>query len=150
MIQKVGWIQRKAIAAASLELTIKIHEGPDGVTRFDTGIKPSIGPQSTEERFLDWDKVVDFNHPLFGKGKNRTKWVKLSELDDEFLSTGWETGTDELILAQNELESGITTKLVHGFEAVGGERYYVRHVLSKNKKGEEAKVRLVYNYEGAA
>lgn len=149
VIQKVGWIQRKAIGAATLELTIKIYE-QDGVTKFDTGIKPSMGPASTEERFLDWEKVVDFKHPLFGSGKNRTKYITVSELDDEFLSKGWEEGTEELILTQNEMDTGIVTKLVHGFELVGGERHYVRHVLSKNKKGEEAKVRLVYNYEGAA
>lgn len=149
IIQKVGWIQRKAIGAATIELTIKIHE-LDGTTRFDTAIKPSIGPQSTEERFLDWARVVDIKHPLFGTGKNRTKWVKMAELDDAFLATGWEDGSDELILAQNDMDSGIVTKLVHGFEIVGGERHYVRHVLSKNKKGEEAKVRLVYNYEGSA
>ncbi|CAN8105677.1 unnamed protein product [Discula destructiva] len=149
VIQKVGWIQRKAIGAATLELTIKIYE-QDGVTRFDTGIKPSIGPQSTEERFLDWDKEVEFKHPLFGAGKNRSKLIKVAELEEEFLSKGWEDGTEEVILTQNEMDSGIVTKLVHGFELVGGERHYVRHVLSKNKKGEEAKVRLVYNYEGSA
>lgn len=74
----------------------------------------------------------------------------MSELDDEFLSKGWEEGSEELIFTQNELDSGVLTKLVHGFEIVDGKRYYVRHVLAKNKKGEEAKVRLVYNYEGSA
>lgn len=76
--------------------------------------------------------------------------AKVSELDEEFLSKGWEDGTEEVILTQNELDSGIVTRLVHGFEIVSGERYYVRHVLAKNKKGEEAKVRLVYSYEGTA
>lgn len=152
-IQNVGFIQRKAIGAANLELTIKLHEGADGATHFDTGIKPSLGPASTEERVLRWDESADVKHPLFGNGKARAKWASPSDDEvaaDEFLSKGWEAGTTELILMENTMDSGVVTKLVHGFEAVGGERHYVRHVVSKNKKGETAKVRLVYNYEGAA
>lgn len=120
------------------------------MTRFDTGIKPSLGPASTEERYLSWDKEVDVKHPLFGNGKARGKWTKLSEIDDDFLAKGWEDGTEELILMENTMDSGVVTKLVHGFEIVKGERHYVRHISSKNKKGEVATVRLVYNYEGAA
>lgn len=146
----MGFIQRKAIGAANLELAIRLFTDADGVTHFDTDIKPSLGPASTEERVLDWDKETEMRHLLFGNGKARAKWVKASELDDEFLTTGWEEGSEELILMENTMDSGVSTKLVHGFELVKGERRYVRHIVSKNKKGEVAKVRLVYNYEGAA
>lgn len=152
-IQNVGFIQRKAIGAANLELTIKLHEGADGATHFDTGIKPSLGPASTEERVLRWEEEVEVKHPLFGNGKARARWAGLDDPEvaaDEFLAGGWEEGTEELILMENTMDSGVVTRLAHGFEVVKGERHYVRHVVSKNKKGETAKVRLVYNYEGAA
>ncbi|PSR97662.1 LCCL domain-containing protein [Coniella lustricola] len=152
-IQGIGWIQRKAISAANLELTIKTYE-QDGTTHLDTAIKPSLGPPSTEERVLDWATEIEVKHPLFGNGKAQAKWIKVSELQsgehaDEFLASGWESGTDELIIMQNTLDSGAVTKLVHGFEVIKGERYYVRHVLCK-KGSEVAKVKLVYDYAGSA
>lgn len=147
-IQGVGWIQRKAISAASLELSIKMYE-EGGVTHLDTGIKPSLGPPSSEERVLDWVTEAEVKHPLFGNGKAQGKWAKVDELDDEFLSKGWEDGTAELVLIQNTMDSGVVTTLVHGFEVVKGERHYVRHVVCK-KGSEVAKVKLVYDYIGPA
>lgn len=151
-IQNVGFIQRKAIGAANLELTIKLYED-DGATHFDTAIKPSLGPASSEARVLRWDDETEVKHPLFGNGRARARWASPADPEvaaDEFLAGGWEEGTEELILMENTMDSGVVTKLVHGFEVVKGERHYVRHIVSKNKKGETAKVRLVYNYEGAA
>lgn len=152
-IQNVGFLQRKAIGAANLELTIKLHEGADGATHFDTGIKPSLGPASSEERVLRWEDETEVKHPLFGNGRARARWAAPADPEiagDEFLAGGWEDGTEELILMENTMDSGVVTKLVHGFAVVKGERHYVRHIISTNKKGESAKVRLVYNYEGAA
>lgn len=154
-IQNVGFLQRKAIGAAHLELTITVSGGEGaadgGATRFDTVIRPSLGPTSTEERVLDWGRASEVRHPLFGNGTARARWATVGELgDDEFLAAGWEDAEGEVILMENTMDSGVVTRLVHGFEVVGGERHYVRHVVSKNKKGEVAKVRLVYNYEGAA
>lgn len=150
----MGFIQRKAICAASLELTIKLHEGADGATHLDTTIKPSLGPAQNEERVLRWEDEVEVKHPLFGNGKARSRWARLDDPEvaaaDEFLAQGWEEGTEELILMENTLDSGVVTRLAHGFEVVKGERHYVRHVVSKNKKGETAKVRVVYNYEGSS
>lgn len=104
---------------------------------------------------LDWDTAVDVRHPLFGNGKARGKWAALDDAEiagseGGFLVTGWEEGTGEVIVMRNEMDSGVVTRLVHGFELVKGERHYVRHIVSTNKKGESAKVRLVYNYEGSA
>lgn len=154
-IQNVGFIQRKAIGAANLSLTITMHtDAATGHTHFDTAIRPSLGPASTEERVLAWDETpADVRHPLFGNGTARGKYTTLDDAEiatDEFLTKGWEEGTAEVIVMRNEMDSGVVTRLVHGFEVVKGERRYVRHVVSTNKKGESAKVRLVYDYEGSA
>lgn len=140
---------RKGISKANLELVIKQYVDDSGITHLDTEVKPSMGPAQKEERILDWEHVSEANHPLFGNGKARCKWVKLDEVSDEFLSTGWEEGTTEVILMQNDMESGCNTTLIHGFEIMGGKRHYVRHVVCKKGK-DEAKVKLVYDYLGTA
>lgn len=147
-IQGVGWIQRKAIGAASLTLTIKQYDDDAGKTHLDMEGKPSGGPAQLEQRILDWDVESDVNHPLFGKGKARSKWVKKEGITDEYLSKGWEDGIDEFIIMQTTLDSGSVTTLVHGFEVVDGKRHYVRHVVVV-KGSETAKVRMVYDYAGS-
>lgn len=147
-IQGVPWIMRKGISKASLELVIKQTE-EGGVTHLEIEVKPSMGPAQKESRVLDWDQVSEANHPLFGNGKARSKWAKLEDLSDEYLTKGWEEGTTEVIVQQNEMDSGANTTLVHGFEIINGKRYYVRHVVTKKGK-EEAKVKLVYDYLGSA
>ncbi|ROV89856.1 hypothetical protein VMCG_09504 [Cytospora schulzeri] len=148
-IQGVGWIQRKAIGAASLTLTLKQYVDEAGKTHLDMEGKPSGGPAQVEQRTLDWDVESEVNHPLFGKGKARSKWVKKDEITDEYLAKGWEDGSDELILMQTTLDAGSITTLVHGFETVDGKRHYVRHVVVI-KGSETAKVRMVYDYAGSA
>lgn len=149
-IQGVPWIMRKGISKASLELVITQHVDEGGVTHLDIEVKPSMGPAQKESRVLDWDHVSEANHPLFGNGKARSKWATVADLGgDEYLTKGWEDGTTEVIVQQNEMESGANTTLVHGFEIISGKRYYVRHVVTKKGK-EEAKVKLVYDYLGSA
>ncbi|ROV90542.1 hypothetical protein VSDG_07461 [Cytospora chrysosperma] len=148
-IQGVGWIQRKAIGAASLTLTLKQYVDEAGKTHLDMEGKPSAGPAQLEQRTLDWDVESEVNHPLFGKGKARAKWVKKEEVTDEYLAKGWEDGSDELIMMQTTLDAGSISTLVHGFELVDGNRHYVRHVVVI-KGSETAKVRMVYDYVGSA
>lgn len=140
---------RKGIAKANLELVIKEYVDDSGITHLDIDVKPSMGPAQKESRILDWEQPSEANHPLFGNGKARSKWATLEDLTDEYFKQGWEAGTTEFIVQQNEMESGANTTLVHGFEIIGGERHYVRHVMTKKGK-EEAKVKLVYDYLGSA
>lgn len=111
--------------------------------------KPSGGPSQLEQRVLDWEVESDVNHPLFGKGKARSKWAKKEDITDEYLANGWEDGLDEFILTQTTLDAGSTSTLVHGFEVVDGQRRYTRHVVVV-KGDETAKVRMVYDYLGSA
>lgn len=151
-MQGVPWIMRKGIAKATLELTISQHVDERGLTRLDVESRPSIGPAQKESRVLDWDQVGEANHPLFGNGKARARWAALAGWDgdgDAYLTGGWEDGTTEVIVQQNEMDSGTQTTLVHGFEVISGQRYYVRHIVSKKGK-EVAKIKLVYDYLGPA
>ena len=43
---------------------------------------------TTEKRTLDWT-FRDHADKIFGKVKGRSKWVKLEDVDDEFLGKGW-------------------------------------------------------------
>ena len=103
---------------------------------------------TTENRTLDyaWREHED---RIFGKVKGRSRWVKLAEVDDDdFLKTGYDDVEGEHVQALAEsIGGGWTADQVWGFEVVGGERHYVRHVVVR--KGDDWKqARLVYDYKG--
>jgi hypothetical protein len=105
-----------------------------------------------ENRVLNWEEL-EFKNEEFGIIKERSRWVNLDALDEEFLKTGWMTGdvdkagpsgeANVLVSSKNE-ERGWTVSTVWGFADVHGKRYHVRKVVCK-KNGEVVRVRGVYD-----
>ncbi|KAL8741632.1 MAG: hypothetical protein Q9190_005779 [Brigantiaea leucoxantha] len=146
-MQGVGWFLRKAISLATITLSITQYD-KDGITHIDIAQTATGGIQgTTENRTLDWE-YRDHKDGIFGEVKGRSRWVKLSDVDDdEFLKTGWDDMDGEHIQAYAESKNnGWTADQVWGFEEVVDKRYYVRHVVVR--KGDEWKqARFVYDYQ---
>ena len=62
----------------------------------------------------------------------------------------WEQGDDgEVILAEGgKPDESWTAARIWGFEVVGGERRYTQRVEVWNKKGDEVRVKMVYDFVG--
>ena len=73
-------------------------------------------------------------------------------LGDEFLRAGWDKecaeGGEVLQSQVTSVDSDWSAEQSWGFETIGGVRYYVRHVIVRNQKGDSEKMRLVYDYQG--
>ncbi|KAG8527004.1 uncharacterized protein KY384_008433 [Bacidia gigantensis] len=154
-LQKVSWFIRNIIRYATITLTITEYVDSSHITHMDISQVASGGIQgTTEKRTLDWT-WRDHKDGIFGSLKGRSRWCKLSDVEDvgedgaKWLKTGWLDGEDADYV-QSYVESydnGWTANQVWGFEAVDGERYYVRHVVVRN--GEDWKcARLVYDFLG--
>lgn len=142
-IQGVAWLKRKAIGAMGLTLPIRETVDPStGTTTLSTdAVAGGAPPGPTEKRLVDGEPM-NVNHPLFGKGVTRTRWVEVAGLDDDYLARGREEGTEELMQFVTEnLDQGAVTMIVGGFEKVDGKRYYTRHIVVK-KGSESVKVRM--------
>ncbi|KAL8682408.1 MAG: hypothetical protein Q9186_001529 [Xanthomendoza sp. 1 TL-2023] len=146
-MQGVGWFLRRAIALATITLTITEYV-KDDLTHIDiTQVASPGGITTTENRVLDWE-YHDHTDKIFGEVKGKSRWVKLSDVDDDdFLKKGWDDLEGEHV--QGYVESnggGWTADQVWGFELIDGKRYYVRHVVVR--KGDDWKLaRLVYDYQ---
>ena len=168
----MGWWTRKAIALATITLTISEYVEKD-VTHVDIQQVATGGISgTTENRTLDWT-YRDHKDGIFGSVKGKSRWVKLVDVDDdEFLKTGWDDMEGDHI--QSYVESNgngwtadqvgeilccgaaaicVSRELmfrvgqVWGFEVLDQKRRYVRHVVVR--KGDDWKqARLVYDYQG--
>ncbi|KAA6416016.1 MAG: hypothetical protein FRX48_00735 [Lasallia pustulata] len=148
-MQGVGWWLRKAIALATVTLTIKQYVSADGLTHIDIEQRATGGISgTTEKRTLDW-AYRDHKDGIFGAVKGKSRWVKLADVEDdnEFLKKGWLEEGDEHVQSYVEsVGNGWTADQIWGFEEIGGVRYHVRHVVVR--KGDDWKeARLVYDYQ---
>jgi hypothetical protein len=161
-LQGVGWLTRKAIGVATVNLEIKQYDGPPSppstsetpATHVDIEQTLSAGlTGSTEKRCLD-TTFREHTDWLFGHVRGQSKWVKPDEIEDEFLKTGWEEGDSEAvgpdgashILSYVEsLDREWIATQIWGFQVVEGERRYARNVVVT--KGEErVAIRMVYDF----
>ena len=110
-------------------------------------------PGTTEEYTLDWEWRSN-EDSFFGTVEGRSRWVSVEEGRKTRIVQGegeWIGGDSEGKLIQAEgKKPGGEWEAAHlwGFEIVDGERRHTRRVLVKNKKGEELKVRMVYDFVG--
>lgn len=104
------------------------------------------------------DRIVDYQFrekqdKVFGRVTGRTRYVKLEEVEDEYLKQGWDEAS--LSAANREvLQSFVdsvgktpnwTVEQIWGFEVVDGQKRHTRRVIAKRGK-EEHKIRLVYDW----
>jgi len=152
-LQGIGWLTRKAIGLATVTLHVKQYSDA-GVTHIDIDQTATGGIKGTSEnRTLDWTFREHEDH-IFGHLKGKSRWVNLSDIQDDFLKQGWLTGDEEKAGPNGELlvesyvenaEKGWTGNQIWGFSIVDGERRYTRLVVIT--KGETVmKIRMVYNF----
>ncbi|KAG1802037.1 uncharacterized protein HD556DRAFT_1228468 [Suillus plorans] len=138
-LQGISWFERRA----NLMFTLKHYADEGGFEHIDIEQTLSGGISGTTQyRTLDWEER-SINDDVFGALIAQSKRIKVEEVDDEFLRSGWteDAVEDGLILAvtrSDTSKSGMEwkTELTWGFEVLDGERRFARHVkfTSSDKK----------------
>lgn len=154
-LQGLGFLLRKAVDVASVVIEVNQYEAPpkppststDVVTHIDIA-QTAAGLSTTHEnRCLD-DVYREHSDWLFGDVRGKSRFVKLSEIEDEFLKTGWEDPEATYFLSEAENPSkGWQAWQIWGFQQVNGERRYCRNAIV-TKKDKKETLRLVYDYVG--
>jgi len=154
-LQGVGWWMRRAIGLATITLYVKHYKDESGVEHIDIDQRLTGGIAGTfEKRTLDWT-FREHNDSLFGAVLGKSRRVKLDEIDDEFLRKGWLPDTEKhgainAYAKSDTPKSGTkwTANQIWGFELVGDERRYVRHVDFFGPEAEHIQARMVYDFYG--
>ena len=141
---------RKAIGLATLTLHIKQYTDDDGVVHIDIEQTATGGVKGTTElRHLDYKEGEHDDH-VFGKVRGKSRFVKISDLDDDFLRSNWlpETQNGDAIESNvTSVNNGWEAKQIWGFQEKDGKRYYARNVVvTKGKDRKQA--RLFYDFQG--
>mgnify|MGYP004500657393 CR=1 FL=1 len=111
-------------------------------------------PGTTEDYTLDWEWRSN-EDSFFGTVEGRSRWMGVDEGRElGIVGQGegeWIDGDSEGKLIQAEgKKPDREWEAAHlwGFEKVDGQRMHTRRVLVRNDKGEELRVRMVYDYVG--
>ncbi|KAL9102755.1 MAG: hypothetical protein Q9163_002117 [Psora crenata] len=139
VMQDISWIIRQAIHLATVTLTITEYTSDDSLTHIDIAQVATGGISgTTEKRTLDW-KWRDHTDSIFGELRGRSRWCKLSEVeDDAWLKTGWIDPEGDFVQSYVESKTNSwTADQVWGFQMINGKRYYTRHVVVR--KGDDWK-----------
>ncbi|KAL1311635.1 hypothetical protein AAFC00_001745 [Neodothiora populina] len=151
-MQGVSWLVRQAIKYSTITLHVKEYVDDQDKTHIDIEQVASAGSSNLEERMLDW-AFQEKTDRVFGHVKGRSRFIKVEDIDEPYLKQGWDQkflddGGNELVESYTEsLSSTWTADQTWGFEVIGGERRYVRHVFAKKGK-EEHRIKLVYDWQG--
>lgn len=153
-LQGVNALVRKAATAASIH--VQISQPDDQHIRMAQSITSGKIPGTTEEYTLDyeWRSNTD---GFFGEVLGRSRWVAVDEArklgvvgegEGEWLEEKEKDGEEDgkLIHAQGKKEGEWEASHLWGFEVVEGERRHTRWVRVRNSKGEELRVRMVYDF----
>ncbi|OJT15812.1 hypothetical protein TRAPUB_3918 [Trametes pubescens] len=155
-LQGVGWFKRKAIAMATLYLSVKHYKDEGGVEHIDIDQTLTGGIQGTNEyRILDGTERSHEDH-VFGNVLSKSRRVSLAEVDREWLKKEWlddslENGAIIFTCAKSDTEKSGTawsSEQTWGFEQIDGEKRYARRVHFEGPGEEIIEVRLVYDYDG--
>lgn len=144
-LQGVNLLIRMVIARTTLTVAMKQWE-EDGVTHleFQNAIASSL-PGSTENFTLNWEPTEFYDH-YFGNVRDRARWVKVDDLEEDFLRNGWEEGTAEVIhLFTDHLDVDVTTSQVCGFEFIDGLRRHTRRMVVK-RADVTTNLRVVFDH----
>lgn len=147
-VQGTNSLLRSAIASASVTLDISQPQENEYSIK-QTATSASI-PGTTEQYNLDY-QWRDNHDAFFGDVRGRSKWIEAAEAKKEFpdLVGDWDAEGDggKLILAEGgKPDETWTAARVWGIETIDGERRFVQRVKIWNKKGDEVKVKMVYDF----
>ena len=160
---------------ATITLYVKHFKDESDVEHIDIDQRLTGGiPGTFESRTLDWTPREHEDH-LFGPVVGKSRRVKLDEVNNEYLRKGWLKDTEQhgAINAYAESDTPKSGKTwiaeqvrfrcpnsslqfeplnrvsldqIWGFELVGDERRYARHVDFVGPEGEHIQARLVYDF----
>ncbi|KAL1800659.1 hypothetical protein ACET3X_001001 [Alternaria dauci] len=150
-LQGVNILIRKTATAASIHLKISQPDGQH--IKMAQSITSGKIPGTTEEYTLDYEWRTN-QDGFFGEVSGRSRWVSVEEGGKMgVVGEGegeWIEGDSEgkLIHAEGKKEGEWEASHLWGFEMVDGERRHTRRVRVSNAKGEELRVRMVYDFVG--
>ncbi len=147
-------LAQKAAEAASIHLTIT--QSSNNKIKIVQSVTVGKMPGTTEEYDLDW-QWRNNEDGFFGSIEGRSRWVNVGEgCASAIVAPGdeqWIEGDSEGKLIQalgRKVDDNWEAAHLWGFEIVDGERRHTRRVYVKNNKGEELRVKMVYDYKGEA
>ncbi|WPH02490.1 Hypothetical protein R9X50_00535500 [Acrodontium crateriforme] len=151
-MQGVGWMVRQAVKYSNVTTVITQSTSETGHVKLHSVMQSTGGVKNEETWVLDGVEREKENW-IWGKVKGNVKYIKISELEDEFLKEGWAQdcidangGEGELIASEQfSLSDTWTAYQVIGFADVNGERRQVRKVVGK--KGDQVeRVRMIHDW----
>ncbi len=159
---------RKLVGNATLTLTVKHYTAPPSPPADPSG--PEVShieieqtgtgglKGSTERRCLDYT-FREHSDWLFGTVQGQSKWMTPADITDEFLKgkegewlegeeeKGGPNGETHILSHVESQDSDWTATQIWGFQIIGGERKYTRHIVVA-KGSERVELKLVYDYLG--
>ncbi|KAJ4476623.1 hypothetical protein J3R30DRAFT_311331 [Lentinula aciculospora] len=152
-VQGVSWINRKAMGAASITVTITHSKNDSGVETLKlVQIVAGVNSAEPEEKVLDWVKATKEIKLFGGPCTTRSKRVSLEEVQEPYLKEGWSSDTLEngcvLVHLAYEGKKGWNTEQTWGIAEVNGGRRHVRRIFLTGPNGEKLYNRIVYDYLG--
>ncbi|KAL2687965.1 hypothetical protein Neosp_005535 [[Neocosmospora] mangrovei] len=156
-VQGIGYLPRKGVGLATINLNIKQYEAVPITSSSRAGkvtciesTQTASGLKSTKEvRYLD-NEFRDHHDWLFGMLKVQARWIGPEDIDDPFLKEGFlvEGERKNLVLSHAVSQGdGWTATQVWGFQMVDDERRYCMRVVVVSKDGQKAQARFVYDYQ---
>ncbi|KAK5124105.1 hypothetical protein LTR85_001808 [Meristemomyces frigidus] len=147
-LQNVGFIVRQAAQYSAVTVTLKQYTDDKGVVHLDQDQVSTGGVRNLEERLVngEWGERAN---KIWGQVKGMARFLKISELEDDYLKEGWSQDCidGEIIDSVNEsVGNGWKALQVYGFADVDGQRKHVRRVVTTKGKQVE-KIRLVYDWK---
>ncbi|KAH0292357.1 hypothetical protein M436DRAFT_78830 [Aureobasidium namibiae CBS 147.97] len=151
-MQGIGWLVRQAVKFSNVTLIVKQFVDENGLVHVDNEQITTGNIRNLEERIVDY-QCREKNDRIFGKVNGRSRYVKLGEVETEYLKQGW----DEKFLADGDGQviqvfvdsvgknPNWAAEQVWGFEVVDGQKRHTRRIVVRKGK-EEHNIRLVYDW----
>lgn len=150
-LQGLNWITRKALSIATVTLRVNHYTSDDQKEHIDVSQTVTGGIKGTDEnRILDWQERPHSDH-IFGNVVGQSRRREIMDVDDDFLSKGWDDTTKEHGTIESWVvcgEGNWTAHQIWGFQVIDGERRYVRHLKFVSNNDNRKDKTLVYDYIG--
>lgn len=145
-VQGINGLLTKAMSSASIKVKIR-QPKEDQYTFIQYATAASI-PGTSQQYLLDNDWRTE-KDALYGDVTGRSLWVSLGQIQETMADIGgdWEESEGRLILADGgKPDAKWTVRTIWGFEELAGGRRFVQRLKEWNKKGEQAIIKMVYDF----